>query len=88
MLPLTLALLWLIMANLIAMLPSRDHHWRAAYLLMATGLPLLIWIFQTHGALWTLTFFFAACSLLRWPVWILCRWLSGRFRRKTTREGA
>ena len=29
--PLVLALVWLIVANVIAMLPSRDHHWRAAY---------------------------------------------------------
>lgn len=81
--PLTLALLWLITANLIAMLPSRDHHWRAAYALIATGLPLLIWIFRTHGALWSLTFLLGACSLLRWPLWFLWRWLSGQSWRKS-----
>ena len=75
MLPLTLALLWLITANLIAMLPSRDHHWRAAYALMATGLPLLLWIFHSHGALWTLTFLLAAASILRWPLWYAWRWI-------------
>ena len=35
--PVTLALLWLIAANLIAVLSTRDDHWRAAFLLMALG---------------------------------------------------
>lgn len=43
-LPLALCLLWLIAANLIGMLPSRDRHWRAAYFLIAVGLPLLGWL--------------------------------------------
>ena len=30
-LSLILACLWLVVANLIGMVPSRDHHWRAAY---------------------------------------------------------
>lgn len=54
--PVTLALLWLIAANLIAVLPTRDDHWRAAFLLMALGLPVALWLFHTHGALWTAAF--------------------------------
>ncbi|MGV8985279.1 MAG: DUF2484 family protein [Cypionkella sp.] len=68
---LTLALIWLIAANLIAMLPTKDHHWRAAYSLMALGLPLALWVFQTHGAPWTLAFLLAAASILRWPLYYL-----------------
>ena len=77
MLPLTLGLLWLITANLTAMLPTRDHHWRAAYFLMALGLPLLIWIETTHGALITGAYLMAAGSILRWPVYFAWRWVRG-----------
>ena len=38
MIPLALACIWLITANVMAMFPSRDHHWRAAYLLIAVGI--------------------------------------------------
>lgn len=75
MLPLTLGFLWLIAANLTAMLPTRDHHWRAAYGLMAFGLPLLLWISASQGALWSAGFLAAGCSILRWPFYYLWRWL-------------
>lgn len=61
--------LWLIVANLIAMLPSRDHHWRNAYILMALGLPLTLWLFQSQGALITTAYLAAAASILRWPLY-------------------
>ena len=37
-LPLIMAFVWLIVANVIAMLPSRDHHWRNAYALIVVGI--------------------------------------------------
>jgi hypothetical protein len=80
MLPLTLGLAWLVIANLAAMLPSRDHHWRAAYGLIATGLPLFLWIAQAHGALWTVPFLAAAGSVLRWPLWVAWTWLTRQGR--------
>jgi hypothetical protein len=40
---LAVAFLWLVLANVIAMFPSRDHHWRSAYALIAIGVPLLGW---------------------------------------------
>lgn len=81
MLPLTFGFLWLIAANLTAMLPTRDHHWRAAYALMALGLPLLIWIAATQGAFWSLAFLAAGCSILRWPLYYLWKWVSGGLTR-------
>jgi hypothetical protein len=47
--PLGLACLWLVSANLIAMLPSRDHHWRAAYALIALGIHLWRWLKRGPG---------------------------------------
>ena len=76
-LPLAAACLWLISANLIAMLPSRDHHWRAAYILIALGIPLLGWVTREAGALWGLAFLAAGASLLRWPLVSIWRWVKG-----------
>ena len=70
-------LVWLIVANLTAMLPSKDYHWRNAYRLIAVGLPILIWLFVTNGWLWALVFVVAAGSILRWPLVHLWRWLRG-----------
>lgn len=67
--------LWLILANLIAMFPSRDHHWRNAYMLIALGLPLLVWIGLTAGGLAAAVLAGAGASVLRWPVIYLGRWL-------------
>ena len=74
-LPLAFGCLWLILANLIAMLPSRDYHWRAAYVLIAIGIPILGWLTWIGGPLWGMTFLAAGASLLRWPVVYLWRWL-------------
>ena len=73
--PLALACLWLVVANLLAMIPSRDNHWTRAYVLMALGVPLLVWIAWEHGVWIALLVLAAAMSLLRWPVVYLLRWL-------------
>ncbi len=78
MAPLAAACLWLIAANLIAMLPSRDHHWRAAYVLIALGIPLLGWVTFVAGPIWGLALLAAGASLLRWPLIHLWR----RLRRR------
>jgi hypothetical protein len=74
-LPLALCLLWLIAANLIGMLPSRDLHWRAAYAMIAIGLPIWLWLVWAGGAVIGLVILIAAGSVLRWPVVYLARWL-------------
>jgi hypothetical protein len=77
-LPLILGLLWLILANVIAMFPSRDHHWTNAYRLIALGVPILAWITWAHGALAGILFLAGGASVLRWPVIFLWRWLKDR----------
>jgi hypothetical protein len=76
--PLALACVWAIVANLIAMLPSKDHHWRAAYALIAVGIPLVGWVTWTEGPWIGLIVLAAGCSVLRWPVWYLWRWIMRR----------
>ena len=68
-------LVWLIAANLIAMFPSKDHHWRNAYRLIGVGVPILGWITFAHGPLLGLVFLAGGASILRWPVWFLWKWL-------------
>lgn len=71
-------LVWLVAANLIGMLPSKDHHWRNAYGLIAVGVPLLIWLICENGSWWGLAFVIAAGSVLRWPLRYLWRWIRAR----------
>lgn len=72
---LILALVWLVVANVAAMFPSKRSHWPTAYVLLAIGLPLLVWVFMQNGWLIALTVLVAAGSVLRWPVLFLWRWL-------------
>lgn len=74
-LSLILACCWALAANLRAMLPSRDHHWRAAYLLAGLGVPLLGYVTYENGPWIGLLVLGAGMSVLRWPVIYLTRWL-------------
>ncbi|GHC57259.1 DUF2484 family protein [Neogemmobacter tilapiae] len=71
--PLILTCLWFISANVIAMLPTRDHHWRAAYILIGVGIPLLGWLTWEQGPILGLLVLAAGASILRWPVIFLWR---------------
>lgn len=62
------AFLWAVTASLIAMLPSRDRHWRAAYGLIASGIPILGWVTYQNGPWIGLIVLAAGTSILRWPV--------------------
>ena len=66
---------WLIVANMLALLPSRDNHWARAYGLIALGVPLLGYITYTNGLLMGMIFLIAGASILRWPVIYLGRWM-------------
>jgi polyferredoxin len=66
---------WLIVANVTAMFPSKDYHWSNAYKLIAVGLPILVWIAWANGLIWAAGFLIAAGSVLRWPLVYLGRWL-------------
>ena len=76
-LSLVLALLWLVVANVIAMFPSKDAHWRNAYMLIAIGIPILVWVYWQNGFWIALAVLVAAMSVLRWPVIYLVKWIKG-----------
>lgn len=75
----TLALLWMLAANLRAMFPSKDNLWRFAYGMIALGVPILIFVWYEHGVWLALVFLFAAMWIMRWPVVYLWRWVKRRF---------
>lgn len=76
---LVLAFVWLISANMLAILPSKDNHWRRAYALIALGVPLLGWVTYENGPWIGLICLAAGASVLRWPVRYFGRWM----KRKT-----
>lgn len=77
-LSIALACLWMISANLLAMLPSRDNYWTRAYWLMGIGVPLLGFVCWENGPWLTLLVMAAGLSMLRWPVVYLMRWIRHR----------
>lgn len=76
--PLILCCVWLIAANVAAMIPSRDNHWKRAYVLIALGIPMLGWVTWVHGPWIGLLVMVAGASVLRWPVIYLARWVRAR----------
>ncbi len=80
---LILAALWAVVANLLAMLPSRDNHWRSAYALIAAGIPILGYVTFQNGPWIGLAVLMAGMSVLRWPVIHLGRWTRARWQGKT-----
>ncbi len=72
---LVLSFVWLILANVLAMIPSNDAHWRRAYFLIAEGLPLWVWLLIQNGPFVAIVVLAAAASVLRWPVRYLLRWV-------------
>lgn len=74
-LSLIIACVWIVLANVLAIVPSKDNHWRRAYVLIAMGVPILGWVIFDKGALIGLIVLVAGMSVLRWPVIYLMRWI-------------
>ncbi|WP_299782745.1 DUF2484 family protein [uncultured Roseobacter sp.] len=79
--PLILAALWAVVANVLAMTPSKDHHWRNAYMLIAIGIPIVGYVTWLHGPWLGLLVMAGGVSVLRWPVIYLGRWIKRRTLR-------
>ena len=63
--------LWVVLAFVMAAVPSNDNHWRRAYVLIALGLPMLGWIVWAEGLLMGLLGLTVGMLVLRWPVYFL-----------------
>lgn len=75
------ALLWMVAANVRAMFPSKDNHWRFAYVMIAIGVPILIWVYVDHGPTLALILLAGAMWVMRWPVIYLSRWIKRVVKR-------
>ena len=69
------AVIWVLCANVMAVIPSKDNHWQRAYFLIALGVPLTVWIIVQNGMIAGLVFLIASASMLRWPLIYLWRWV-------------
>lgn len=75
---LTAALVWLVVANVTGFFPSRDKHWRAAYVLIIVGIPILGWVTWMNGPIVGLIILCMGASVLRWPLIYLWRWVKSK----------
>lgn len=72
------ALIWMVAANVRAMFPSKDNHWKFAYAMIAVGIPILVWVFIDHGLMLAGLLLLGAMWVMRWPVIYLSRWVRGK----------
>ncbi|MFV0361146.1 DUF2484 family protein [Tropicimonas sp.] len=79
---LLLVCLWVIVASVLAIIPSRHGHWPAAVMLIVAGVPLLGYVTYQNGALVGLLVLAAGASVLRWPLVFLWRRLRKRYSKR------
>lgn len=79
---LILACLWAVIANVMAMMPSKDNHWSNAYVLIGIGIPIVGFVTWQHGPGAGLFVMVAGMSILRWPVIYLTRWIKDKVRQR------
>lgn len=72
--------LWVVLAFVMALVPSTDNHWRRAYVLIAIGVPLLVWVFWQHGIYMGMLGLLVGGLVLRWPVYFAWRWVHQKMR--------
>jgi len=80
--PLILIGLWVVLAFVLAALPSNDNHWRRAYVLIGLGVPLLIWIVWADGLVMGALALLVGALVLRWPVYFLWQQVKRRLRKQ------
>ncbi|MEL6683382.1 MAG: DUF2484 family protein [Pseudomonadota bacterium] len=73
--------LWVVLAFVMAIIPSKDNHWRRAYVLMALGVPLLLFLIWDGGIWYGLLGLITGGLVLRWPVRYLWRWIKQKTGR-------
>jgi tetrahydromethanopterin S-methyltransferase subunit C len=62
-----MACLWVIAACVAGMAPQR-YHWPSAWVLIATGIPILGLVTLSMGPVWGLSALAGGASILRWPI--------------------
>ena len=74
--PLAWIAAWVVLAGVLSSFPSKRKHWPLAYVLIALGVPILVWAFAVEP-LAGLVGLLAGCLILRWPLIFALRRLTG-----------
>lgn len=82
---LTLTALWVVAACLAGLAPRR-YHWTSAWVLIATGIPILGLVTLGLGPVWGLLLLVAGIALLRWPIRRMGQRLAGLLAPAAERE--
>ncbi len=69
------AFVWLLVANLRAMFPSKDHLWKFAYVMIGLGIPILIGVAIQNSIWLALVLLGMGAWIMRWPVIYFWRWI-------------
>jgi hypothetical protein len=69
---------WALVANVLAMTPSKIYDWRNAHILIGIGIPLLGFVTFENGPSISLVVLIAAMSMLLWPFVCLSRRIKSR----------
>ncbi|MCK0166052.1 DUF2484 family protein [Jannaschia sp. S6380] len=69
--------LWVVVAWVLMVVLTARQSWPAAYVLIAVGIPILVWLAQSSPWLALLGLVVMA-SVLRWPLIYLYRWARTR----------
>ena len=75
---LVLTCFWALVANVLAMTPSKNYDWRNAHILIGIGIPLLGFVTFENGPSIGLVVLIAAMSMLLWPFVNLSRRIKSR----------
>ncbi|MHA3914505.1 DUF2484 family protein [Halovulum sp. GXIMD14793] len=72
--------IWALAANIIALIPSKRHHWPQAYVLLAVGLPLLVYVLYENA--WPVIVISLGVwgSVMRWPLLYGYKWIRRKIR--------
>ncbi|WP_106356789.1 DUF2484 family protein [Yoonia maritima] len=71
--------LWWLLAIVMQLLPSRDNHWTRAYILIAVGVPLVVWVWISYNWLAAALVLISGASVVRWPIYYCYKWLRRQF---------
>ena len=78
---LSAAACWVVLAAVLATIPSNDNHWRRAYVLMVVGAPILVWVYWENGVWMGLACTVAVGSVFRWPLRYAFAWIKNKVAR-------
>lgn len=72
--------IWALTANIIALFPSRHHHWPAAYALLSISIPLMGYVFYQNGTLLNIAAALIWASTMRWPLLYGYNWIKRKLK--------